>query len=130
MEDRTLRPSRNLLTGAYVKKKMIPDLRYGLRALRTNPGFTAVAIITLAIGIGANTAIYSIVQGVLLRSLPYREPDRLVMLWERSPRRGFEQEPVSPPNLADWRAGSQTLEHLSYWSGATEFNLVNQDGTE
>ena len=76
------------------------DLRYGARRLRTQPGFTVVAVITLARGIGANTAIFSIINGVLLKPLPYTALERLVMLWERKQpngtSRGFEQEMVTP----------------------------------
>ncbi len=62
------------------------NLRYGLRQLRWSPGFAAVAILTLALGIGANTAIFSLVQGVVWAPLPFREPDRLVVVWENNPR--------------------------------------------
>jgi putative ABC transport system permease protein len=109
---------------------MIRDLRHAIRTLITNPGFTVVAVLTLALGIGANTAIFSVVSGVLLRPLPYPEPERLVTLWERNPLKGIEQENVSPPDLADWRQRQSSFERLAFWTGPTEFNLVNTDGVE
>ena len=78
------------------------DVRYAIRALRRTPAFTAAALVTLALGIGATTAVFSIVYGVLLRPLPYREPDRLVQLWEQSTRTGNDRNPVSVPNYRDW----------------------------
>src|SRR5438046_2261741 len=104
------------------------DLRYGVRKLLKQPGLTLVAVITLALGIGANAGVFSVVNAVLLRPLPYGEPNRLVMLWERNPRRGFEQENVTPPDFADWQEQQRSFEPLAYWSGETEFNLVNADG--
>jgi putative ABC transport system permease protein len=109
---------------------MIRELRHAVRTLITNPGFTVVAVLTLALGIGANTAIFSVVSGVLLRPLPYPEPERLVTLWERNPLKGIEQENVSPPDLADWRQQQSSFERLAFWTGPTEFNLVNTDGVE
>src|SRR5438128_1372519 len=76
------------------------DLKFAFRQLLKNPGFTAVAVLTLALGIGANTALFSVVNGVLLRPLPFHEQDRLVTLWESNPARGVEQQNVSPP--AGW----------------------------
>src|SRR5439155_4829002 len=109
------------------------DLRYALRLLLKRPGFSGVAVLTLALGIGANTAIFSVVNGVLLKPLPYPEPDRLVMLWERSPRRGFDREKVTGPDFLDWREQNRVFESMAFWPGwlgADDFNLVGADGVE
>ena len=79
------------------------DLRYGVRMLMKQPGFTLIAVITLALGIGANTAIFSVVHAVLLQSLPYNDADRLVMVWEHNRQRGLRQNYVSPANFVEWR---------------------------
>src|SRR5262245_38860319 len=108
------------------------DLRFAFRQLLKNPGFSAVAVLTLALGIGANTAIFSIINALLLRPLPYPDPDRLVTLWERSPSRGIEQERVSGPNYLDWRAQNTVFAELAAspgWEGSEEFNLVLGDTT-
>ncbi len=109
---------------------LLQDLRYGARMLLKKPGFTLIAVITLALGIGANTAIFTVVNGVLLRPLPYDEPDRLVMLWESDPRRNIERQRVAPPNLVEWREQSRSFEDIAYWTGNGEFNLVTADGIE
>jgi putative ABC transport system permease protein len=106
------------------------DLKFAFRQLLKNPGFTAVAVLTLALGIGANTALFSVVNGVLLRPLPFHEQDRLVTLWESNPARGVEQRNVSPPNFADWQAQSSTFEEMAYWTGPSDFNLVTEDSPE
>ena len=87
--------------GVSLIETLARDVRYGFRALRSNPGFSTVAILTLALGIGANTAIFSVIDSVLLRPLPYADPDRLVMVWESLPGRN-PHNTVSPPDFLDW----------------------------
>jgi putative ABC transport system permease protein len=96
-------------------QNLMQDLRYGFRTLWQRPGFTAVAAITLALGIGANTALFSVVNGVLLRPLPYPEADRVVMLWEASPK--SRNIHVSYQNLDDWRRQSQSFQYISANTG-------------
>ena len=79
------------------------DVRIALRALRRTPAVSGAAIVTLALGIGANVAIFSAVEAVLLRPLPFAEPGRLVMLWEENPDRGWQQQTAAPANVLDWR---------------------------
>src|ERR1700761_3358474 len=88
------------------------DLRYALRTLATPPGFPAVAIVTLAIGIGANTAISSVVDGVLLRPLPYPQPDRIVRIWESEPAKSFTRNVVNPFNFLDWRDRNRSFTQM------------------
>jgi predicted permease len=87
------------------------DFRYALRQLRKSPGFTAVAVITLALGIGANTAIFSVVEGVVLAPLHYRDPNRLVMVWENNPR--FPRVWDSYPNFQDWQRSAQSFQQMA-----------------
>src|ERR1700751_4838779 len=87
------------------------DLRYALRQLRKSPGFTAVAVATLALGIGANTAIFSVVEGVVLAPPPYFEPDRLVMVWENNPR--FPRVWDSYPNFQDWQRSARSFQQMA-----------------
>src|ERR1700686_2712234 len=79
------------------------DIRFGLRILRKSPGFTVVATLTLALGIGANTYIFSIVDALLLRPMEFSNPDRIVALWERLPAISVDRNEVSPANFLDWK---------------------------
>src|SRR5438270_5747348 len=90
---------------------VVQDLRYALRQLRRSPGFTAVAVITLGLGIGANTAIFSVVEGVVLAPLHYFQPDRLVVVWENNPR--FPRVFTSYPNFQDWQRSAKSFEQMA-----------------
>jgi putative ABC transport system permease protein len=95
------------------------DLRYGARMLLKKPGFTLVAVITLALGIGANTAIFSVINGVLFKSMPYHEPERIVLLWGETPSRGEHRSQVSATDVADWRKQNAVFEEVAtydHWS--------------
>lgn len=92
---------------------MIQDLRYGARVLLKHPGFTLIAILTLALGVGANTAIFSFVNAILLRPLPYRSADRLVLVWENNLQRGWNRAGPSAPTFLDWQEQSQAFEDLA-----------------
>jgi putative ABC transport system permease protein len=89
--------------GVSIVETLLQDVRYALRILRGSPGFTVVAILTLALGIGANTAIFSVIDSVLLRPLPYRDPAGLVMLWENNSQHASPHNTVSPPDFLDWQ---------------------------
>src|SRR5215510_4398122 len=88
------------------------DLRHALRNLRRSPGFAAITVLTLALGIGANTAIYSVVHGVILRPLGYPRPDRLVYISSQFPIQGFEQFWVSPPEFFEFRERVHSFESV------------------
>lgn len=89
------------------------DLRYATRRLAKSPGFASVAIISLALGIGASTAIFSVVSGVLIRPLPYPESDRLVRIWETIPKRSIDRNVVNAVNFLDWREGARAFEGIA-----------------
>jgi putative ABC transport system permease protein len=105
------------------------DLRYGLRSLRKNPGFTTIAVITLALGIGANTAIFSVVNGVLLRPLPYPEPERLVMVYATSLQASQKKIPLCAADFLDWKSQNQICESLAAFS-TNRFNYTGGDYPE
>lgn len=101
----------------YAMDTLLKDIRFGIRGLLKRPGLTTVAVITLALGIGANTAIFSVVNAVMLRPLPYRDPDRLVSLWERVP--GYGQWRVAPANFLDWKKQNTTFEDIAAFGAST-----------
>ncbi len=99
-------------------EQLVEDIRFGLRMLRKSPGFTAVAVLTLALGIGANTYIFSIVDALLLHPLEFSNPDRIVALWERLPAVGIDRNELSPANFLDWKAQNHVFDHIaaqSWW---------------
>ena len=103
------------------------DVRYARRTLRRNPGFASVTLVTLALGIGATVAIFTALEGVLLRPLPYDHPERIVRLWESSPERGLQRFEVLPGSFLDWREGSIAFESLALYR--TTLSLVTARGT-
>jgi predicted permease len=105
------------------------DLRYALRMLVKSPIFTCVALLTLALGIGANTAIFSVVNAVLLRPLPFKDPSSLVMVWENNMKQGFPRNTFSPANFADYREQNQVFEGMAALSPRS-LNLTGEGEPE
>jgi len=99
---------------------LLQDIRYGVRTLRKSPGFALVAVLTLALGIGANTAIFSVINAVLLKPLPFKDPDRLVQLWETESAPG--NFPLTGPDYLDWQEQNQTLESSALYTYQRAFN--------
>src|SRR5262245_24947997 len=103
---------------------MLNDFRYALRQLRKNPGFTTVAVLTLALGIGGTTAIFSVLNAVLLRPLPYKNPDQLVMLWRTNTNEGKGQGTASFPDILDWRAQNNAFVHVAAYRADVDWALT------
>ncbi|HXX02591.1 MAG TPA: ABC transporter permease, partial [Candidatus Acidoferrales bacterium] len=95
---------------------LVQDLRYAVRQLRKSPGFTAVAVLTLALGIGANTAIFSVVNAVLLNPLPFSNPDRLVSMFEENEH--FSNYSISYPNFLDWQRDNHAFQAVAAYRWA------------
>jgi putative ABC transport system permease protein len=108
---------------------MFQDLRFGVRMLLKHPGFTLAAVFTLALGIGANTALFSVVNALLLRPLPFPQSEQLVQVWEFDRQSGNKKFTVALPNLVDWRAQGQSFAQLAAYRGAS-FSLSGNDGPE
>jgi len=112
--------------------KLLQDLRYGLRVLRKSPGFATVAMLVLALGIGANTAIFSVVNAVLLRPLPFEDPARIVHVWHVPPPKSFPgitRFSVSTANYLDWRQQNDVFEDMAIYTGSS-MNLTGGDKAE
>jgi putative ABC transport system permease protein len=99
--------------GVSVVETLLQDMRYAARVLRKSPGFTVVGILTLALGIGANTAIFSVIDSVMLRPLPYKDPAGLVMLWENNSRHPNPHNTVSPPDFLDWQSRNSSFAEMA-----------------
>src|SRR6478735_5961713 len=95
--------------------QLLQDVRFGWRLLRRTPGFTISAVVALALGIGATTAIFTVLDRVVLRPLPYPDPDRLVMVWEANDGKGLSHERLSPVNFMDYRGLPQVFEDAAAW---------------
>lgn len=106
-------------------KSLLQDIRYSVRMMSKKPTFTIVAIITLALGIGANTAIFSVINSVLLRPLPYKDPEQLMTLWEAFNIEKTAKNPVAPANFTDWREQNQSFSGMEAY---TDFNYFNLSG--
>jgi putative ABC transport system permease protein len=119
----THRPRRRVS----VMESMARELRHSVQRLRRAPGLTVAVIVTLALGIGVNTSVFSVVYGVLLRALPYPEPDELVSVWMTNPSEGIERDVTSYPNLQAWRERQRSFEHLVAVRDA-RMNLVTAGG--
>ena len=108
---------------------LFKDIRYAIRGLRKRPGFTFVAVITLALGIGANTAIFSVVNAVLLKPLAFKDPDRLVIVWEDAGFVGFPRNTPAPANYLDWKSQNRSFEDMAA-TAPTSFNLTGDGDPE
>src|ERR1051325_5724233 len=99
-------------------QRLIQDLQYGVRMLVKQPGFTLITLLTLALGIGANTAIFSVINAVLLKPLPFKEPERIVRVWVTDRNRSEFRRPASYPNFADWREQNRAFEYTAAFDQA------------
>ena len=98
---------------------LLSDLKYALRTFRKSPTFAIVAVVTLALGIGANTVIFSLVDAVIIRALPYADPDRVVVAWEDNTPAGFSRNTPAPANYFDWRRMNRSFTDMAATRGAT-----------
>jgi putative ABC transport system permease protein len=124
-------PSPTSSHGASLMETFVQDLRHGLRSLARSPASTLTVVAVIAIGIGATTAIFSAVNAVLLRPLPFHDPGRLVMLWEHNPDRGWTQVNAAPANALDWRERVEAFEDVAIYASFTDgLTWVGDTGAE
>jgi putative ABC transport system permease protein len=116
--------------GVRLLEEIWQDLRYGVRMFSSCPGFTLAAIIALALGVGANTAIFSVVNALLIRPLPYKDPDQLVMVWEHYQKDGSPHNLAAPANLIDWKEQNHSFEGMAAFSTPTSHNFTGGDAPE
>jgi putative ABC transport system permease protein len=109
-------------------KTIWQDMRYGIRQLRKSPGFTTAIVLTLALGIGANTSIFSVINAVLFRPLPFIEPDRLVLVWQTDQSEGNQCQKSSYPNVRDWRHDNQVFEDMAVFHASSRI-FTDAQGT-
>src|ERR1051326_5670882 len=107
----------------------IQDLRYALRQLQKNPGFTAVAVITMALGIGANTTVFTNINAMLVRPFPFHRLDRLVTIWETVPKQNADRVSAAPANFRDWTEQSGAFQQLAAMQG-WDANLTGSNVAE
>src|SRR5829696_8533531 len=107
----------------------VTDCRHAVRTLVTSPGFSVMAILTFAVGIGVNTAVFSVFNGVILRSLPYPDAERITMVWMDNRQQHIKEDITSYPNYRDWRDQGSSYAHLAAFTDSA-FNLTGADQPE
>ena len=125
--DAAMEAHRDVRGGRWLED-FVADTRYALRTLRQNKTLTLAAILTIAIGVGANTAIFSTLHAVILRPLPYADADRLVMLWESNPERGWVNADVAPANYFDWREQTKEFEDIALYTKYGPSTVLSHEG--
>src|SRR6185436_1605467 len=130
-ESETYNPKLALtpVTGGVFMENLIRDARFALRTMARKPAFTAVAIVIIALGIGANSAIFSLVRAVLLKPLPFADPDRLVMVWEDASFVNFPKNTPAPANYVDWKTKNESFEDMAAVR-IRDFNLTGDGQPE
>ena len=111
-------------------EKLFQDLKYGFRSLRTKPGLSLIALLTLALGIGANTALFSILYATLWKPLPFHDADRLAIIWETDPSRDKFQNVVNPANYADWKEQNGVFRDIAAFAQTGSVNITGTDQPE
>ncbi|PWT93385.1 MAG: ABC transporter permease [Blastocatellia bacterium] len=124
-----LRPISNQQSKIRMMDLLFKDIRYAVRSLLKWPGFTTIAVLTLALGIGANAAIFSVVNAVLLKPLKFRDPERLVMIWEEASFAGFPRNTPATANYVDWKTQNRSFEDMAA-SASTNFNITGDGEPE